>query len=188
MTGNASCGETLELSNRRALVTIVALHGCVGSQQWKAVLVILHLLDGNIPSLHRMTLRAIRAHLSLVHIGVTVLAVLAHIRENGFHMALRALHFFVHTAQGILGLVVIELKNRTDGLPPSGRMAVLTRNREPSVRASSGAALTLRQVSTASWPRKQQCPEHEFGVSRRICPRRHLPNKELFDSEIVMFL
>ena len=98
VTGDTSGGKPLELPDRRALMTVFALQGCVRSQQREAVLVILDLLHGDIPALNGVTLRTIRAHLSLVHVDMTVLAIFPDIGENGFHVALRALHFFMHTA------------------------------------------------------------------------------------------
>lgn len=100
------------------------------------------MLDGNIPTLDRVALRAIHTHLPLVNIGVAILAILAHIGEYRFDMALRTIHFFVHAAEGILGLVVIELWNRTDGTPTRSRMAVFARNRERSMRTACRVPLS----------------------------------------------
>ena len=100
------------------------------SQKGEAVLVILDLLHGNFPALDGVTRRAVRAHLSLVHVGMTVLAIFPHIRENRLHMALRALHVFMHTAQRITGLVVIEFQVCLDRAPRGRRMAILARHVE----------------------------------------------------------
>jgi hypothetical protein len=54
--------------------------------------------DRYFPALHRVARRAICAELPAVNISVTVRAFLPDIRENEFHMALCALHFFVHPA------------------------------------------------------------------------------------------
>lgn len=97
MTRDTSGRKPLELPDRRALMTVFALQGCVRSQKREAVLVILDLLHGDIPALNGVTLRTIRAHLSLVHVGMTVLAIFPDIGENGLHVTLRALHFFMHT-------------------------------------------------------------------------------------------
>jgi hypothetical protein len=101
---------------------------------------------------------------------MAILAVLRHIRENRLHMALRALHFFVHAPQGILRLIVVKLGNRLDGPPSRGRVTVLARNRQRPVRAPSIATLTLRKASPAYWPRKQQRPKCEFEISKRMGP------------------
>lgn len=124
-------------------MTVFALHSRVCSQQGKPVLVILNLLHGNIPSLDRVAICAIRAHLSLVHVGVAILAILSNVGENRFYVALRALHFFVHATQRILGLVMIKLRNSTDRPPSRSGVAILTRNRKSSVRTT--AVLPLRR-------------------------------------------
>ena len=158
VTGNTIGRKPLKLADRRTLMTILALHGRVGSQQREAVLVILHLLHGNVPSLHRVALRAVGAHFSLMDVGVAVLAILPHVREHRFHMALCALNFFVHAAQRIFCFVVIELGHCLDGPPARSRMAVLAGDRKRTVRTTGGAALRLRKASTAGWPGKQQHP------------------------------
>lgn len=109
-------------------MAVFALHGGVRPEQRETVLVSLQLLHGYIPALYSVALRAVCAHLSLVHVGVAVLTVLSHVRENRLDMALRALHLFVHSAQGILCFVVIKLRHRADGAPSGGRMAVFAGN------------------------------------------------------------
>jgi hypothetical protein len=98
MARGAGCGKTLELPHCGTLVAILALHRGVSSQEWEAILVILNLLDGNIPPEHGVTLRAIRPHLPLVNIGVTILALLADISKDRLNVALLARHFFVQAA------------------------------------------------------------------------------------------
>ena len=110
-------------------MAIFALHGSVSAQQRKAILVIFHLLDGDIPALNGVALCTIRAHFSLVDVGVAILAIPANIREDGLDVALGALHFFMHSAKRILGLVVIELRNGADGPPTRSIVTVLTRDR-----------------------------------------------------------
>jgi len=153
-------------------MTIVALHGRVGSEQREAILVLFHLLHGNVPSLHRVAIRAVGAHFILMDVGVAVLAVFPHVGEDGFHMTLYALHFFVHAAQRILCFVVIKFGNCLDGPPGRRGMAVFARDRERTVRTPGRAALRLRKTSTACWPGKQQHPECEFEMSRRVSPPR----------------
>jgi hypothetical protein len=97
VAGGAGRRETLELADGGAFVAIVALHGSMGAEEWETILVIIDLLYGNLPALNRVTLRAIRSHFSLVNIGVTILASLAHIREYRFGVATRAGHLFMQT-------------------------------------------------------------------------------------------
>jgi hypothetical protein len=98
------------------------------AQERKAILVIFYLLDGIVPALNGVALRAVGAHLPLVNVNVTILAVLPYVGEHGLDVALRALHFFVHAAQGVLGLVVVKLWNGSDGAPACCGVAVFARN------------------------------------------------------------
>lgn len=157
MTRDASRRQALELSNRSALMAILALQSGVGSQQREAVLMILHRLHCDVPALHRMTLSAIRAHFPLMHVRVAVLAIFGHISENWFYVALRALHFFMHAAQWIFRFIVVEFRNRFDGAPSGSRMAVFARDRERAMRTSGGLPLRCRH-RTIGW---LQCKEQE---------------------------
>lgn len=111
-------------------MTLVALHGSVSAQEWEAILVVLHLLNGDIPSLHGVTLGAVGAHLTAVNIGMTIRAILAHVGEDGLDVARDALHFFMHATQGVIGFVVIEFGNGADRAPTGGGVTVFARDGE----------------------------------------------------------
>ena len=164
-------------------MAILALRGRVGSEQRETVLVIFDLLHGDVPALNGVTLRTVRAHPSLVHVGMTVLAILPDIRENRLHVAPRALHFFMHTTQRILGVVVIEFWVRLDRAPRAHLVAILTRNSERRpVRIAGGplAHLTGRldslgglrtQLPRASHTAEgQQSPQDELERCQRKFP------------------
>ncbi len=151
-------------------MAIIALNSRVRSQQWEAVLVILHCLYGNVPTLHGMALRAIRAHLSLMYIRVTVLAILGHIGEDGLYVALRALHFFVHAAQRIFRFVVIKFGNRFDGPPSGSRVAIFTRDRKRAVRTSGGLPLRRRHWTIGWLQCEEQEPAENLKQRLRNCP------------------
>lgn len=131
---------------------------------------VFHLLDCNIPTLDRVTLRAIRTHLPLVNVGVAILAILGDIGEYRFDVALRTIHFFVHAAKGILGLVVVELWNRTDGTPTRSRMTVFARNRERSVWTACRFPLSSGNRCRGQLPCKKQQPAQKLENRRRNCP------------------
>lgn len=144
VTRNAGGRQALELADGGALVAVLALNGGVRAQEGEAVLVILYLLYGDVPALHGVALGAVCAHLALVNIGVTILAVFPYVGEDRLDVALDALHFFVHPAQGIFGFVVVKFRNGADGLPTGSSVAVLARNREGAVRTAGIAPLTSR--------------------------------------------
>jgi hypothetical protein len=141
MAGIALGREALELADRSALMTIVALHCGVRAQQGETVLMIFELLDGDVPALHGVALRAVGAHLSLVDVIMTILAVLADVGENGFDVALRAGNFFVHSTKGVFGFVVVELRDCADGSPGLCGVAVFTLDGKIAVWAFARAAL-----------------------------------------------
>jgi hypothetical protein len=124
----------------------------VHSKQGETILVILHLLHGDIPALDGMALLAIRSHLPLVNIGVAIRTVLPNVGECRLDVAQNTVHLLVHAPQRILGLVVIELKNLTDTLPTRGGMTILTGKGNRAVRVSSLPVLRLSAAS-GDWMR-----------------------------------
>jgi len=109
-----------------------------------------------------VTLRAIRAHLALVNIGVAILTILPHIREYRLYVALCALHLLVHAAQRIVRFVVIEFGDSANGAPARSGVAVLTRNRQRSVRTTSAALLTSRERSAPGRGGEKQQPTQDL--------------------------
>jgi len=89
-----------------------------------------------------------------VDIGVAILAVLPHIIENRFDVALGAADRLVHPAQRIAGLIVIEFRNRPDGFPSRGGVAVLTGDIQIAVRTVRPPGSLRRRTSWCS--RKRQ--------------------------------
>jgi hypothetical protein len=124
----------LKLAIGRAFVARVTIGGRVRPGQRKAIVVLLHLLDRNRPSLYCVALLAVGAELPFVNIGVAILAALPHIREHRLHVTLAAGHCLMHAAQGISRLIVVELRNGTDGRPGTCRVAVLAGNVQIAVR------------------------------------------------------
>ena len=148
-------------------MAILALHRGVSAEKREAILVILNLLNGIVPTKNGVTLRAIRAHLALVNVGVAILTILPHIREYRFYVALRALHLLVHAAQRIVRFVVIEFGDRANGAPARSGVAVLARNRERSVRTTSAALLTVRKRSARGRRGEKQQPTQDLNQLRR---------------------
>jgi len=97
--------------------------------------VLLHILDRNLPSPHRVTLLAVGAQLALVNIGMAILAALTDVRKNHLHVTAGTGHGSVHAAQRITGLIMVELGNRPDRLPATRGMAVLAGKGQIAVRA-----------------------------------------------------
>src|SRR5579864_960858 len=127
----------LELAIRCSLVASVAIYRGVSSGQQKTIGVLLNLLHGNLPSSDGVALFTICSQLPPVNIGVAVLAPLSYVREDGFHMALRAGDRRVHAAEGIFRLVMIELRHRPNRPPSIRSVAVLARYTQVPMRAVS---------------------------------------------------
>lgn len=164
-------------------MAILALRGRVGPEQRETVLVIFDLLHRDIPALNGVTLRTVRAHPSLVHVAMTVLAILPDIRENRLYVALCAFYFLMHTAQRIAGLVVIEFQIRLDRAPRAHLVAIFARDGERRpVRIArirpdllTGRLCSLGGLRTL-WRRApqtgegQQSPQNELERGRRKFP------------------
>jgi hypothetical protein len=100
--------QSLKLANRRTLVAIVALHRGVCTEQRKTVLMLLDLVDGNLPAENRVALRAIGAEFSQVNIRVAIRAIFSDVGEHRLRVAFQTANFLVLSAQRISGFVVIE--------------------------------------------------------------------------------
>ena len=151
VAGNTGGGETHKLSGGCAFVARFAGGGGMRAHQRKTVLVLLHVFDGNLPPFHRMAALALAAHLAAMNIGVAVGALISHIGEDHFHVALGAGHRSMHSTQRIRGLAMVEVGHRPDGLPAQAGVALLTGDCQRAMRASRGGAV-LRRLAT-----KQVC-------------------------------
>lgn len=115
----------------------------VGSEQREAILVLVDLLDGNLPALDGVALLAAGAELALVDVGMTIGALFSHIRKYRFDVALGTGDSLMHTTQREMGLAVVELRQVTDRLPSAEGVAILTRNIQVAVR-TAGVGISLR--------------------------------------------
>lgn len=143
MAGIALDREPLELPDRSALMTVRAVQAGVSTNQGKPIFVFPDPLNDETPALHGMTLLAVGAHLTAMDIGMAIGAVRARIRKHRLGVTLGAGHALMQTAERVLRSVVIEFRNRADGLPSRRGVAVLTGNTEVTVR-------TARHGGTAS--------------------------------------
>ncbi len=166
VTGIAFRRHCLEIAVSTILVASVALHSRMGAGKREAVIVILNVLDRDLPSAHGMALLAIGAKLPPVDIGVTILASVPHIIEDHLHVTLRACHGCVHTPQRIFRLVVIEFRNRANRLPSTGGMAVLARNVQIPVRATRDVVVGSLGSRASGCSRERQ-KHNEIEYARR---------------------
>ena len=168
----AICRKPVENSTRRTLVAILALHRGMPSQKWEAVLMILHLLRRDFPTLHRVALLAVGSQLAVVDVPVAIRARFPDIRKYRLHVAQRTFHVFVHSTQRIFRFVVIEFRYGADGPPPGGGVTVLAGDVQEAMRVATGLFLARVQVrrrnSTVRSGRlggageRQESPEQEL--------------------------
>ena len=119
-------------------MAIVALCHGVRASQRKAIVVILDGLDVHRPSLHVVTLLAIRSELSAVNVSMAFGALTADVGEDHLGVALRTGNTLVHAAQRVAGLVVIEFRNGANRFPAADGVTVLTGDCQIAVRACCG--------------------------------------------------
>ena len=154
----ASRRHGIELAERAVLVAVFAGHRRVRAGQREAVHVLIDLLDRNLPAADGVAGLASRAHLALVNVGVAVSAFVADVAEDHLGVAGSAGDAFVHAAQRIASLLVIELGHGTDRLPAIDSVAVLARHIEVAVRAPRVLCCLGRRAENGR--RQQQPPDH----------------------------
>lgn len=100
MATDAVGGQALpiELSDCSHFVARVAIHHGVSPDQRKAVLMLVDIVNGDLPAIHPVTQVALSTVLAAMKVGVAVLTLLSDIAEHGIDVALLAGHFGVHAA------------------------------------------------------------------------------------------
>ena len=117
----------------------IASHGGVSTDQRKSVLVLLDVLDGNLPALDRVTIRAVGSELPAMDVGMAIGAGMAYVSEHHLGVTLRAgADRGMHAAERIPGFVMVEIRHRPDRLPTRVGVTRLARKAEATVRASRG--------------------------------------------------
>ena len=134
MAGVAGRRQSDELAGGGVLVAVFALRQLVRAHQWETVLVILNGLQRDLPPLHGVATGAIGAELAAMNIGVAIRALRADVLEDQASVALNAIHFLVHAAEGVPGQIVVELGIGPYGLPACVCVTVCTRRRKRPMR------------------------------------------------------
>ena len=158
------------MSDRSALVTLVALHHRMGSEQRKPVEVILNGLHRNVPTAHRVALGTVGAHLTAMNVGVAVRAVLADVGEDWPDMAFRAINLFVHSAKRISRGVVVEFWDGPNRGPTRASVTILAGYREGSVRTPAGLLLCIRRADASKCQHNEREPRADLERSENHCP------------------
>ena len=167
MAGIALRREPLELSRGGSRMAGFAINGSVRANQREAVLVVTDRRYRYLPALDGVAGLAVRAELAAVNVRMAVRAFLSHVGEDQLHVALDALHLFVHAIQRVVSFVVVKFGDAADGLPTQGRMTVLAGNIESAMRIARDRFLrrTMRPLSVGL-KRKQKNSDVQQPSSR----------------------
>lgn len=147
-----------------------AVQGRVGPQQRKPILVLVDLLGGNLPTFHAVTLLTIRTELAFMNVSVAISALVTHVGEYRFDVALCAGHSLMQAPQRIASLVMVELRHIADRLPSAQGVAVLARNIERAV-GTPGVGIGLRL------PHRRQNVDHQQEHEKQLTPDRRRQRK-----------
>lgn len=114
-------------------MAVDALKHGVRTDKRETILVIADLLERYLPALDRVAIFAVSAKLAPVDVCMAIGAVSADVLKDQARVTPCAGNVCVHSAQGVTGLVVVELGVRPNGFPTGVGMAFLARSREGAV-------------------------------------------------------
>ena len=114
-------------------MALVALDERMCADQWEPILVVLDLLNVDLPTLHRVAALAVSPKLAAMNVCMTLGTLCAYLLERHVRMALCAGNLRVHAPQRVGSLVVIELGEGANRLPTRVCVTVLTRDGEGPV-------------------------------------------------------
>lgn len=117
-----------------------------------------------------MALRAVRAELSAVNVGVTIGAIFSNIRENRLGMASRAGYFFVHAAKRVPRGVVVEFGNGANGNPACAGVAIFAGYVQGTVRTPTRLPLGIHRPCARKHKNKEREPTADLCNARNDCP------------------
>ena len=114
-------------------MALVALDERMCTDQREPILVVLDLLNVDLPAPHRVATLAVSPKLAAMNVCMTLGTLCTYLLEHHVRMALCAGNLGVHAPQRVARLVVIEFGEGADRLPTRVRVTVLTRHGEGPV-------------------------------------------------------
>lgn len=117
--------EAVELANRADLVAGVAVNGRMSADQRKSILMLIDVVNGNLPPIGVVAEVTLGAILAAMQIGVAVLALDGGVAEIEILVAVDALHFRVPATQRKLGFRMVEFKFGAQRLPALSAVTLL---------------------------------------------------------------
>jgi len=105
---------TVELPHCSHPVARITVHRGVRADERKAVLMLIDGMDRDLPAVDPVTEIALRPIFSSMKVGMTILAITAHVSEDWIDVALLARHARMHATEGIPCLAMIKLRLAAD--------------------------------------------------------------------------
>jgi hypothetical protein len=132
VTAHAFGGESeaVELADRADPVAGVAVHGCMSADQRESILMLIDVVNGNLPAVGVVAEFTLRAILAAMQIGVAVLALYRGVAEIKILVAIDTLHFRVPAMQGKLSFRMVEFEFGAQRLPTLSGVTLLARDLE----------------------------------------------------------
>jgi len=131
--------EAVELADGADLMAGVAVYGGVRADQGKAVLMLVDVVNRDLPAVWVMAEFALRAVFAAMQVGMTVLAFLRRIAENERFVTIGTIYLGVPAAQRKFRLRVLELEPGTERFPALCGVTFLALDFEfVAVRAAHG--------------------------------------------------
>ena len=122
--------EAVELSDRADLVAGVAVYGRMSTDQRKSILMLIDVVNGNLPTIGVVAEVTLGAILAPMQIGVAVLALDRGVAEIEILVAIDALHFCVPATQRELSLRMVEFEFGAQRPPALSVVTLLAGNLE----------------------------------------------------------
>jgi len=126
--------EAIELPNSSYLVAGIAVHHGVRADQGKAILMLIDVMNRDLPPIGVMAELTFGSVLASMKVGVAVLTLVGRIGKFEIGMAVTACHSGVAPTKGKASLPVIKLDLSLNYLPIRGCVAGNTRHVEFAVR------------------------------------------------------
>ena len=161
----------VELPDAPALVTGVAIHGSVRTDQGKTVLVLVDIVDRNLPARNSVAQVALSSVFPAVDVGVTILAGVANLGENPLDVAFLARHLRVHATEREAGLLVIKFGIAANGHPCICGVTVLTGQVQWTMGIPSGGGRGGLRRGRSSKRRE----ENKYRLQQHLSPQQDSP-------------
>jgi len=132
VTAHAFGGESeaVELANRADLVAGVAVNGCMSADERKSILMLIDVVNGDLPTIGIVAEFTLRAVLAAMEIRVAVLTLHRGVAEIKVLMTVAALHFRVPAAQRKFSSRMVEFEFGAQRLPALRGVTLLARDLE----------------------------------------------------------